>query len=479
MSASRSILRRVPALALGALFIGSMSLALADEESAPRDEAQAQQGTEGEAGAVEKRLREVEEKLRLLERQREVEQEVAAGKAKDAAIAGAGRDGFFVKSPDGAFILKFRGLLHSDSRFWGDDVAKPATDTFYLRRVRPILEGTVGQWFDFRITPDFGEGKTVLQDAYADWRFAPSFKLRSGKFKTPFGLERLQSASDIVFVERSLPTNLVPNRDLGIMVHGDVLDGLFSYAAGVFNGVVDGGSADADANDSKEAAGRLFFLPFKGGSHLALLDLGIGVAATYGTNRGVPASAGLPSYKTAGQQTFFTFLSDGTAAGTTVASGRRYRFSPQLYWYVWRVGLQAERVTSRQEVERGAVRADLENTAWQATATFVLTDDRPTFKGVVPRRPFDPKAHAWGAFELVARAGSLEVDEKAFTAPAFANPASSASAAREWGAGLNWYLNRNVKLVLDYARTRFTAGAAAGADREDEKVILQRLEIAF
>lgn len=404
---------------------------------------------------------------------------MSAGKAKDAAIAGAGKDGFFLKSADGAFVLKFRGLLHSDGRYWGDDVAKPATDTFSLRRVRPILEGTVGKSFDFRITPDFGEGKTVLQDAYADWRFAPSFKLRTGKFKTPFGLERLQSASDIVFVERSLPTNLVPNRDLGIMVHGDVLEGVFSYAAGVFNGVVDGGSADVDTNDSKETAGRVFFLPFKRGSHLSLQDLGIGVAATYGANRGVPASTSLPSCKTAGQQTFFSFLSDGTAAGTTVADGRRYRFSPQVHWYVGRVGVLAEHVTSWQSVKRGASREDLKNTAWQATATFVLTDDRPTFKGVVPRRPFDPKAHAWGAFEIVARAGGLKVDEKAFTTSPFANPASSAREAREWGAGLNWYLNRNVKLALDYARTRFKGGAAAGADREDEKVLLHRIQIAF
>lgn len=458
MRSSRLVLTRALALALGALFIGFTSSALA-----------------GDTGDVEKRLEEVEQKLRLLERQREVEQEVSAGKTKDAAIAG--KDGFFVKSADGAFVLKFRGLLHSDGRFWGDDQAKPATDTFYLRRVRPILEGTVGKSFDFRITPDFGEGKTVLQDAYADWRFAPSFKLRTGKFKTPFGLERLQSASDIVFVERSLPTNLVPNRDVGIMVHGDVLEGVFSYAAGAFNGVVDGGSADADTNDGKEAAARVFFLPFKRASVLSLQNLGIGVAATYGTNRGVPASSGLPSYKTPGQQTFFSFLSDGTAAGTAVADGRRYRLSPQAYWYVWRIGALAEYVQSHQEVERGASREDFKNTAWQMTTTFVLTDDRPSYKGVAPKRPFDPKAHAWGAFEIVARAGRLEVDENAF--PAFANPASSAREAREWGAGLNWYLNRNVKLVLDYASTRFKGGAAAGGDREDEKVLFNRLQIAF
>lgn len=475
MKSSRLVLTRALGIVLGGLLIGSTSAVRAADPPAPQDDPGTRQSAEGDTHDVEKRLREVEQKLRLLERQREVEQEMNAGKAKDAATA-AGRDGFLLKSADGAYQLKIRGVLHSDGRIWGDDQAKPAADTWLLRRVRPILEGTVGRSFDFRITPDFGEGKTVLQDAYADWRFTAAFKLRAGKFKTPFGLERLQSASDIVFVERALPTNLVPNRDAGIQVHGDVSEGVFTYAAGVFNGVVDGGSADADANDSKEAAARIFFQPFKKASVLALQDFGIGIAATYGTNRGAPASAGLPSYKTPGQQTFFSFLSDGTAAGTTVADGRRYRLSPQAFWYVRRFGALAEYVRSRQEIERGASEEDLENTAWQVTASFVLTDDRPTYKGVAPKRPFDPKARAWGAFEIVARAGRLEVDEKAF--PVFANPASSAREAREWGAGLNWHLNRNVKLALDYARTRFVGGGAAG-DREDEKVLFHRLQIAF
>src|SRR5687768_113665 len=103
-------------------------------------------------------------------------------------------------------------------------------NTFVARRVRPILEGTVYDRFGFRIMPDFGGGQTVLQDAYADVKFANWIKLRGGKFKEPVGLERLQSANHILFVERGLPTNLVPNRDLGFQLFGDVAEGLVSYA---------------------------------------------------------------------------------------------------------------------------------------------------------------------------------------------------------------------------------------------------------
>jgi phosphate-selective porin OprO/OprP len=402
--------------------------------------------------------------------QKEVEQEVSAGKTKDAATVSAGKDGIVIKSADGAYQLKIRALAQTDGRFWSDDKAKPATDTFELRRARPFIEGTVGKFLDFRLVPDFGEGKTVLFDAYADWRFASWIRLRAGKFKPPVGLERLQSVSDIAFAERALPTNLVPNRDVGLQLYGEVVEGVFSYALGVFNGVPDGANVDLDTNDSKETAARVFFQPFKKSSVLSLQNLGFGVGASYGHSVGTAAATSLPSYKTPGQQTYFSYLS------TAVADGRRERLSPQAYWYVGRFGLLAERVQSSQDVTNGASREELENTAWQATGSFALTDDRPSFRAITPKRPFDPAGHAWGAFEIVARAAALRVDRAAF--PLFADPAAAPGVARERGLGVNWYLNRNVKLMLDYIETRFKGGAAAG-DREDEKVLLNRFQIAF
>lgn len=479
MTSTRFVLTPALLLLLGGGSIGRPSPAFAEEPQAP----QGDQGTpptpsDEDKDDIQKRLRELEDKLRILERQKEVEQEVAAAKAKDAGLVSAGKDGFVIKSADGAYQLKVRALLQVDGRFWDGQERRPVTDTFELRRARPILEGTVSKFFDLRLVPDFGEGKTTLYDAYIDWRFAPWIKLRAGKFKPPVGLERLQSASDIDLVERALPTNLVPNRDVGLQLGGDILDGVVSYAAGVFNGVPDGANVDLDTNDNKEAEARVFFQPFKKISVLSLQNLGLGVAATDGNNIGTLSATGLSSYKTPGQQTFFSYRTDtpATLAGTTVADGRRHRLSPQAYWYVWRFGALAEYVESNQDVGIGASRQELRNTAWQATMSIALTDDRPTYRGIAPKRAFDPKAHGWGALELVVRAGGLNIDHKAF--PTFADPTRSASEARERGVGVNWYLSRNVRWMLDYIRTRFVDGDVAG-DREDEKVVLNRLQISF
>ena len=59
-------------------------------------------------------------------------------------------------------------------------------------------------------------GASWVQFELGGQAFQPWFAVTAGKFKVPVGLERLQSANDIRFVERAFPTSLLPNRDLGV-----------------------------------------------------------------------------------------------------------------------------------------------------------------------------------------------------------------------------------------------------------------------
>jgi len=256
----------VLSLGLGLLALAAAAPAVNAQEPA-QDAPQAPQ-------SVDDKIQELDQKIRVLDRKIEIDKEAAAEKAKTAGQANASKDGFSLRSADGNFVLRLRGYAQFDGRFWTQDEQKPQVETFLLRRVRPIFEGTVYKIFDFRIMPDFGQGQTVLFDAYLEARFNPAFRVRAGKFKPPVGLERLQSATDILFVERALPTNLVPNRDLGVQVGGDLAGGAVNYALGVFNGVPDLGNGDADSNNDKDVAARVFFQPFVAGSG-PLKNLGV------------------------------------------------------------------------------------------------------------------------------------------------------------------------------------------------------------
>jgi hypothetical protein len=44
--------------------------------------------------------------------------------------------------------------------------------------------------------------------------------------------------------------------------------------------------------------------------------------------------------------------------------------------------------------------------------------------------------------------------------------------------GLNWYLARAIKVVVDYEHTTFTGGTAAG-DREAENFVVTRVQHSF
>src|SRR4051812_27465258 len=179
---------------------------------------------------LKKRLDEQDQKIKVLERKLEISDEAAAAAVPSTPVVKASPKGFSIGSPDGANVFKLRALLHFDGRHFLDDATPDTANTWILRRVRPTFEGTLNGIYDFKFVPDFAAGKTIVQDAYIVARFKPWAQITAGKFKVPVGLERIQSASDIRFIERGLPTSLVPNRDLGVQFGGDIAGGVVNYS---------------------------------------------------------------------------------------------------------------------------------------------------------------------------------------------------------------------------------------------------------
>jgi len=405
----------------------------------------------------------LDQKVRVLARLLELQRDSVAAAAKQQPKVTAGKEGFVIRSADGDFQFRLRGLLQADGRAFPDGAPALGTSALFLRRARPITDLTAFKYFTVRLTPDFGQGKVVLFDAYLDFRLGTGLSFRTGKAKPQIGLERLQSASDIRFIERGLPTNLVPNRDVGFQAFGDLAGGRLSYAAGVFNGVPDLGNLDGDATNSKDLVGRLFAQPIKG--------LGFGIAGSSGIEHGTVTAPSLAAYVTPGQQPMFRYRD------STIANGRRYRVTPQAYVYAGPLGLLGEYVVSSQVVTRGAAVGELKHTSWQVAGSWYVTSERASFTTVAPRRPFDPSAKGWGALEIGARYGELTIDDVAF--PTFANTANAVRDARAWGVGVTWHFAWGVQLSANYEQTRFTGGAAAGGDRATEHFFVTRFQQSF
>jgi phosphate-selective porin OprO and OprP len=445
-----------------------------------------------------KALQQVEEldaKVKNLERQKEAEQEASEAKAKEAPKISIGSDGFYFGSPKGDFALRLGGLLQVDTRTYFNEPATVANDGLLLRRVRPILQGTVFRDFDFMFMPDFAPSSgPQIFDAFVNYKYSAALQFQAGKFKVPVGLEQLEPDKDTLFNERALPNDLVPSRDVGFEVHGDLFDARVSYAVGIFNGTSDGGnSGNTDFANARAFAGRLFFQPFTKASASALRGVGVGVAGSYESMAspsvlGLPSNSGgiQPGYVTDGQQQFFAY-NPADGALVQAASGH-WRFSPQGYYYYGPFGLLGEYAISDQAVTRTGVApfssAHLQNTAWAVAVSWILTGEEARYLGgVVPKRSFDPANGHWGAWQLVARYGELNIDSDAF--PLYSNPATSASQAKAWALGLVWYLNRNVELKTSFSHTIFDGGGGPGTSapatvtRQDENVLFTRVQLAF
>ncbi|WP_161965604.1 OprO/OprP family phosphate-selective porin [Steroidobacter cummioxidans] len=452
-----------------------------------------------ELSDLRERLEAQEQRIRILERKLELSEAATAAAVPMTPIVRASpQQGFRIQSADGANVLRFRGVLHFDGRYFLDDFTPATANTWILRRVRPTFEGTLNNIYDFRFTPDFGGGRTIILDAFLAARLQPWAVVTAGKFKVPVGLERLMSATDLRFIERGLPTDLVPNRDLGLQLGGDLAGGVVNYSVGYFNGVSDGSSSDNNTptpdveNDTRgDWAARVFFQPFLNSDNFALRGLGFGIAGTYVNTTGDTTTTLLPSYRTPGQQIFFSYRGTTAASGTTpavngtIADGERLRWTPQAYYSIGSFSVLGEYVTVSQEVSRltptaGLRRDRLDDTAWQVQLAWFVTGEAESFRGYTPQSIFDPSKGTWGALELVARYHQLDIDDDAFVggANSFANIATAASKASAWGIGVNWYLTQNYKWSLGYDVTHFDGGAATG-DRPDEKALFTRFALGF
>ncbi|MDR2863315.1 MAG: OprO/OprP family phosphate-selective porin, partial [Puniceicoccales bacterium] len=169
--------------------------------------------------------------------------------------------------------------------------------------------------------------------------------------------------------------------------------------------------------------------------------------------------------KSAGQQNV-------TAAFTT--KGDHVRFAPAISWYYSAFSVVGEFIGDYYE-HAGAAARNVTNYGWNVSGGWVITGEKSTPSGVSPAKPFSWSKGTWGAFELVARVGGLDVDENVHTA-------GSAGSAFSYGTGLNWWLNDNVLFRLGIERTHFGGvrrNTTNAAIKDDELFVFSRLQLKF
>jgi hypothetical protein len=105
---------------------------------------------------------------------------------------------------------------------WFDESPTPAVEDysgFALDNVRPRIDGTIGD-YSFQIEIEAQSGTAVVLDAYAAWNVSEAVHLTMGRFQPAFLRSALVDPENLLFVLRTLPAQLLQQRDEGLQLAG-------------------------------------------------------------------------------------------------------------------------------------------------------------------------------------------------------------------------------------------------------------------
>jgi phosphate-selective porin OprO/OprP len=356
---------------------------------------------------------------------------------------------FSIENPSAGFRIALRGYVQADFRSFPEwpaeteDGTSLHADEFEWQRFRFGLEGAWKRLsFEVDVDPVFDEGDT-LKDAWVSLRLAKAFQVRGGHMKPPVSPERLTSPAKTDFIERAAVVEAIaPDRDWGVMLHGD-LGRFLEYQAGVFEG--DGSGLDERAGTT--AAARLVLKPAR------WLDLGgswaqgdVEAAPAGGTLD--PEPKGFSGRSMSGYRFFPPLFVDG----------RRLRWGADARIETGPVAVWGEFLEGREQ-RRGQGPTledlpDLRGAGWSVTATWLVTGEKKT-------RTIRPDASRFGgpgAVELAVRYEELWFDD--VSNEGFESSGSRAANIRPAGlsaftGGLSWWPNSFLRLVGNVVLERY------------------------
>lgn len=331
-----------------------------------------------------------------------------------AVLAGAGA----ATAPGAAaFEASPEARLHLDYAAHDED-RKSLDDGFLVRRASVGLDGRLGKDWSFEIAYDFADDGDFKDVAvrYKGWE--PG-SIGLGQFKVPFGLEELSSSNHISFLERSLATDAFGlSRRLGVGFdhHRD----RHTFAIMGFGGKI----GDSDAGSGVGA--RLTYAPVL--SERTVLHLGVAVAQE--RPRGEFKFNARPESRVADVKLVNTGDLDDASRVDRLGLEAAWRFGP--------ASVQAERMHAVVAREGGNAGFD----GWYVAGSWVLTGEargyrNGRFRGGEPRGRH-------GAWELTARYSRIDLDDGAV----------SGGRQHDFTLGLNYYVNRNVRVMANYIRVR-------------------------
>jgi phosphate-selective porin OprO and OprP len=361
------------------------------------------------------------------------------------------KDGLRMDSPENNLRVKINlsvmvdgGYIEADDALQG---AFPNLDgpNAGFRQLRISTLGTLYDWAQFKLDIDF-DNVSDIKDEWIRFTKIPYIgHITLGHMKESFSLEELTSRKAITFLERSLPTvAFTPGRNLGISSHTAVLNQRMTWAVGAFFNM----DSFDDVGNSKDQltkptgwnlTARITGLPWYVDDGRRLLHLGLSFTHKFGDRDDIGVRIRTrPESRLTDDRLVDTgeFLMDSAdlvdaefafVKGPLSFQGEYFHTFADAgtlgnpdFWGFYLFG------------------------SWFITGEHRNYDIRSgTFNRSKPKNDFCPRKGGWGAWELAGRFSFIDLNDAGIRGGKEAS----------FTAGLNWYLNRKTRFMLNYTRT--------------------------
>lgn len=354
--------------------------------------------------------------------------------------------GLSIESGDGDYSIEIGTRLHAEySQHKGDlPAGSEPVNGSELRRARIETSGTFhGNW-SWAAEVDFADNSTAVKDFWLGYKTAGGTKLSIGSQKQPYSLDVEMSSNDIPFIERSVDIFLLaPFADRAVGFRAEKAGKHWFAAGGVFGEAVNPNNILSD--EGWGLAGRFVYSPIV--EEEQVLHLGVRALLR------APADLN-PVYRVRDETTHLSSLSivdtgviDQVDTNRITGVEAAYARGPFSI-----VGEYSALASSRD----GA--PDLDFNSWHIYSTWSFTGESRAsvyrmssgeFKRLKPATEFDPYNGTWGAWEAALRYARIDL-----------NDADIIGGEEDvLTTGLNWYMNNNVRLMIEWTRIISTDGS--------------------
>jgi phosphate-selective porin OprO/OprP len=404
-------------------------------------------------------------------------------------------EGFFLRTQDGNFTMKFNGRIAEDFLF--SEPGTSQSDTQTLDRARLGVDATVYKYFRMRLENEFSSGafsgSSGLRDAFIAVAPMPEFNLQSGQYPIPVSYESIVSKKYVNFVERAAVVGSTfgssndPRRDIGVMAYGQFANKLVQYQLAGMNG---SGQNRTDNNSDKDLVAHLVLAPFvnAGPEHLRGFNFGSGVTWGHQPTDTLSKSSSNPS----GFSSTTGSISGQTETGFTffpavARHGDRLRWGSHAAWLDGPFSVVSEYIQTEEACDgcgqNGADLPRLYTDGAYVDGTWMITGEpKPYNARIRPKRPlWDPKNPGPGAWEAALRYEYFKLRDRAAR---LANDTIAPTYNRYDAivAGVNWYPNEFLRFSVNYLYGNFAErgpGKSPNPDKHSNNAVLCRAQFEF